>query len=620
LKKTIVCSLIVLLCAGNQAFSQEGAAESNGTKDREYTRQIVNIPMRDGTRLQTHIYSPVDASEPMAIMMMRTPYSIAPYEGKGQKTMLGPNFRFWQRGFIFVYQDVRGRFMSEGEFVNMRPFQENKTADAIDENTDTWDTVDWLIKNVKNNNGKVGLWGISYPGFYVSMGIINSHPAIAAASPQAPIGDWFWDDVHHNGAFSLQLAFTFLYPFGQKRDGLTTRWPYPFQFEEPSKYEFFRDLGPLSHVNSRHFHHKIAFWDRIQEHPNYDTFWKSRRILPHLKNIHCAVLTVGGLFDAEDLYGALHTYQSIEAQNPDIESSIIMGPWSHGAWARGTGDSLGHARFGSATSMYYQEEIEYPFFVKHLYGEPSKPLPEAIFFETGANRWREFAQWPPKGITKKTFYLRDGGRLSSSPETRNGIFVSFKSKPGNPVPYTTEDTNRWGKQFMAEDQRFLDRRKDVLSFSTAPLEEDSTIAGPIDAILRVSTSKSSADWIVKVIDVFPEEGSDTSVADPGTKLMIRWEILRGRFRNGFSKPEPFIPDRVTTVPIHMQDVLHTFKKGHRIMIQIQSSFFPFFDRNPQKYVENIFMAKRRDFKNAVHKVYTGKDTPSTVEFGILPQE
>jgi putative CocE/NonD family hydrolase len=270
--------------------------------------------------------------------------------------------------------------------------------------------------------------------------------------------------------------------------------------------------------------------------------------------------------------------------------------------------------------MYFQEEIEYPFFVKHLYGEPSKPLSEAIFFETGANRWREFTQWPPNGLIKKTFYLLEHGGLLPRPATRNGIFVKFKSKPNDPVPYTTEDTARWGKQFMAEDQRFLDKRKDVLSFSTPILEKDTTIAGPIDAMLRVSTSRSSADWIVKVIDVFPEDGNDTSVADPGTKLMIRWEILRGRFRNDFSKPEPFVPGKVAEIPIHLQDVLHTFKKGHKIMIQVQSSFFPFFDRNPQNYVENIYHAKPRDFKKAVHKVFTGKDTPSFIVFGILPQE
>jgi len=590
-----------------------------------YSKTVVDIPMRDGIHLHTHIYSPDNVPGPFAFMINRTPYSIMPYED-AKKTQLGPSSRFKEHGFIFVYQDVRGRFMSEGEFVNMTPHSQN----GVNQNTDTYDTLEWLLNNIPNHNGKAGVWGISYPGFFTSTAIIDSHPALVAASPQAPIADWFWDDVHHNGAFSLQLAFTFLYSFGQEREGLTTRWPAPFEFPTMDKYAFFKDLGPLSNVNSKHFHGEIPFWNDIIAHPNYDSFWQARNILPHLKGVTSNVLTVGGWFDAEDLYGVLKTYQAIESQNPNTINHLVMGPWSHGAWARGSGSRLGDADFGSPTSEFYREHIEFPFFLHHLYGKPNPSLPEAMIFETGRNKWRQFNQWPPQQLKHGVLALKTTGdldlQMEAQPEkplssgttapsdNKSTIdpapFVSFVSNPKDPVPYSEEMESRWGRRFMAEDQRFLHGRKDVLSFQTPPLEQDITIAGPLMARLFVATNRTAADWVVKLIDVHPEDGKE---------LMVRWEMFRGRFRESFEKPKPFEKDAITEIEIPLLDTLHTFRKGHRIMIQVQSSFFPFFDMNPQTYVDNIFEARRRHFKKANHRVYTGGEKASRIEFTSLPE-
>ncbi len=580
------------------------------TVEEYYRKQVVRIPMRDGTKLHTHIYIPLDDSQKYAILMNRTPYSVFPYGEDTVKSSLGPSLLLAKRGYIFVYQDVRGKFMSEGEFANVRPYTEQ----GVNENTDTYDTIEWLLANLSNHNGKVGLWGISYPGFYTSMGIINSHPAIAAASPQAPIADWFWDDVHRNGAFSFQLSFTFLSSFGQKRERPTTRWSSPFSFPDNDKYQFFKQIGPLSNVNKHFFNNQIDFWNDIAEHPNYDHFWQTRNILPHLKNIQCAVLTVGGLYDAEDLYGAWQTYGAIERQNPGIDNIIVMGPWSHGAWSRESGNQLGDAHFGSNTSAYYQKNIEFPFFEFYLYGGKRPDFPEARIFETGTNTWRTFDSWPPAKTVDFTLFLHADSSLSSVPSTKNRQLIAFKSNPAKPVPYTQENNVRWGKRFMAEDQRFLVNRKDVLQFMSPVLQENQSIAGSIEADLWVSTSRSAADWIVKIIDVHPKSGTPSSGDRTGPQIMVRWEILRGRFRNSFSHPEPFTPRKPTRIVIKLQDVLHTFKKGHRIMVQIQSSFFPFFDINPQTYVDNIFQAQRSDFKKAKHKVYCSDTYPSKIVF------
>ena len=619
-----------------------------------YTKSEVRIPMRDGVELFTAVYAPNDAGVDAAypILMTRTPYAVDPYGASEYPETLGPTEAYAEEGFIFVLQDVRGRFMSEGEFVNMRPHG----TDGITEATDTYDTIEWLLEHVEGHNGKVGLWGNSYPGFYASSGAIDSHPALAAVSPQAPIADWFWDDMHHHGAFILPLAFNFFSTFGQPRPEPTTEWPKRFDHGTADGYGFFLDLGPLSNVNERYLHGEVEFWNRIVEHPNYDEFWRSRNILPHLRGIDAAVMVVGGLFDTEDLYGAFATYGAIEEQNPGIFNVLVMGPWPHGGWNRTEGRSLGEADFGFATSEYYQREVALPFFRHFLKGGPDPRLPEALVFETGADRWRRFDSWPPTRLEERTLYLRSGGGLafeppedveSSDPATRpkddpgargdaSGPSGStegqraephddFVSDPTKPVPYTMEITSRWARNYMTEDQRFAAWRPDVLAYESEPLEEDLTLAGPLTADLWVSTDRRAADWVVKVIDVFPEEEPKWVEERPdrgeedlgGTQRLVRAEVMRGRFRESYEVPKPFEPGEITRVSFRLHGVLHTFRRGHRIMVQIQSTWFPFVDRNPQSWVENIFEAEEADFVSATHRVYRSPAHPSGVRIGVL---
>jgi len=606
--------LIWSLLAGAAAWAQ--VAEADYIR-ANYAKFEHEIPMRDGVMLFTAVYIPYATDKPHPILMMRTPYSCRPYGADAYKTRLGPNYEFAKEGFIFVYQDVRGKYRSEGEFDNMRPH-----AGEINESRDAYDTIEWLLANIPNHNGKVGIWGISYPGFYTSASIIDSHPAIVAASPQAPIADWYFDDMHHHGAFSLNLAFNFFSSFGQPRPEPTTERAPRFDHGTPDGYQFFLELGPLGNVNARHFKGAVAFWNDLAAHPDYDAFWQARNILPHLKNISCAVLVVGGWFDAEDLYGPLHTYAAIERQNPGIDNVLVMGPWSHGGWNRGDGDSLGNAYFGFKTSEYYREEIELPFFKRHLKGRKDPNLPEAMMFETGANRWRRFDAWPPPEARKANLFVRDGGALSFERPEHASRADAYISDPAKPVPYTSHITTRWERRYMTEDQRFASRRPDVLVYRTEPLAADLTIAGPLEATLYVSTSGTDSDWVVKLIDVFPDDapnvdidGVDTPQA--GMQMMVRSEIIRGRYRESYSDPKPFEPNEPTRVTLPLQDTLHTFKKGHRIMIHIQSSLFPFFDRNPQTYVPNIFAAEEDDFIAVENRVYRGAKTPTNLEFHIL---
>lgn len=604
-----------------------------------YTKREVRIPMRDGVHLFTAIYTPNDAASETApgktypILMVRTPYSVAPYGAAEYRDSLGPAGPYAEEGFLFVYQDVRGRFLSEGDFVNMRPAAEPPPG-GTNEATDTYDTIEWLLENVPGHNGKVGLWGISYPGFYASSGAIDSHQALAAVSPQAPIADWWWDDMHRHGAFNLQLAFSFFSTFGQPRPEPTTEWPKRFDYGTPDGYGFFLDLGPLSNADERHLHGEVEFWNEVVAHPNYDEFWQSRNVLPHLDGIGAAVMVVGGWFDTEDLYGPLATYRAIERQNPGVWNVLVMGPWPHGGWTRGEGRSLGQADFGFATSDYYLEEVELPFFRHFLKGEGELRLPEALTFETGADRWRRFPAWPPPGLREATLYLREEGGLSfevPSAGTEEGeggtapAFDEYVSDPAKPVPYTTELTTRWARDYMTEDQRFAARRPDVLVYRSEPLEEDLTLAGPLTADLWVSTTGRDADWVVKVIDVFPEdepkwveERPDRSGQDlRGTQRLVRAEVMRGRFRESSHEPKPFEPGEPTRVTFELHDVLHTFRRGHRIMVQVQSTWFPFIDRNPQSWVENIFEAEEDDFIEATHRVHRSPEHPSGVRVGVL---
>ncbi len=616
--------LYLLLLALLTAALATGARAQDGINlpafiRENYTRSDHDIPMRDGVRLYTVVYAPKDTAQQYPLLMRRTPYSVAPYEKDRFPTSLGPNRLFAKEGYVFVYQDVRGCYLSEGAFEDMRPHRDKKNGKQdIDESSDTYDTLDWLVRNVPNNNGKAGLWGISYPGFYTAAGMIDAHPALKAASPQAPIADWFFDDWHHHGTLYLAHTFNFFNRFGQPRPEPTTRSARPFDLGTPDGYQFFLDLGPLKNVNERWFRDRVVFWNRLTEHPNYDDFWKARNLLPHLKNVAPAVMTVGGWFDAEDLYGTFKTYQAVEKQNPGVFNVLVVGPWYHGGWSSSDGRRLGSVDFGSATSQYYQKHAELPFFNHFLKGKGEQKLPEALVFETGANRWRRFDHWPPRHVAKKSLYLHGGGRLDYAAPGDKEAHDEYVSDPARPVPYTEAVAIGMTREHMVDDQRYASRRPDVLAYQTTVLTQDVTLAGPIQADLWVSTSGTDSDWVVKVIDVFP--GDAPGVRMGGYQMLVRSEMIRGRFRNSYEKPEPFVANQPARVRLELQDVLHTFRKGHRIMVQVCSTWFPLVDRNPQRYVENVFRAEEGDFVRATQRVYRSRGQPTRIEVGVLSAE
>ncbi len=628
---SVVVAIGLALVAPRAVCAQEDGGDQEAYIRSHYTKHEYRVPMRDGVELYTAVYTPIDTSTSYPFMMLRTPYACNPYGADRYTDWFGPTRDFVRDGYIFVCQDVRGRMMSEGEFVNMRPHVPKKAGSQdVDESTDTYDTIDWLLANVEGHNGRVGQWGNSYPGFYCSAGMIDSHPALKAVSPNAPIADWYFDDMHHNGAFTLGMAFPFFAIFGQPRPEPTTEWSDLFDFGTPDGYQFFLGLGPVKNVDDEIFEGKIAFWTEMAKHPDYDEFWQARNILPHLRNISAAVLTVGGLFDAEDLHGPFNTYRAIEDQNPGIFNMLVMGPWRHGAWLSSDGQTLGPADFGFPTAEIFRERAIIPFFRHFLKGEGELNLPEAWIFETGADRWREFDQWPPEAVEPRSLYLSVGGSLSAQVPAGSGAeaFDEFPSDPARPVPYTPAITTRWNSEYMVEDQRFASQRPDVLVFRSEPLSEDLTLAGPITARLWVSTTGTDADWVVKLIDEFPGRlpgyrppkrwGEPAEEDLGGTQRMVRSEIIRGRYRNSFEHPEPFVPNEAAFVEVPLQGVLHTFKRGHRIMIQVQSTMFPLFDRNPQTYVPNIFEAETDDYVKATHRVYHSAEYPSSIEVGVLP--
>lgn len=619
-----------ILAEGSRARSDDPERPSA----QRFHKREVTIPMRDGVKLFTAIYTPIDDSRAWPILMRRTPYACRPYGEKEFPTTVGPSPYADRDGFIVVIQDVRGRYLSEGEFVDVRPMRDTTSPPLpFDESTDTYDTIEWLLENVPNHNGKVGLFGISYPGFYAAAGMIDAHPALDAVSPQAPIADWFFDDFHHHGAFFLPHFFNFYAQFGTPRSAPTKTHGERFDHGTPDGYQFFLDLGPLSNIEQRHYKGTVTFWNDMAAHPNRDEFWQARDLRPRLKNVAPAVLTVGGWYDAEDLFGALNVYRACEIQNPGIYNAMVMGPWVHGGWARGDGDSLGPIHFGSKTSPYYQEHIELPFFKKHLKGEGEFDAREAYVFETGTNEWNCFDAWPPENVTPATLYLAADGALvdSMGDDAPADAADSFVSDPMKPVPFTQRIDTGMVKEYMIEDQRFAARRPDVLVYQSPPLENDLTIAGPIFADLFVSTSADDADWVVKLIDVLPpstpDPGSDSATEGftlpPGVRLgglqsMVRSEVFRGRFREDYAKPQRFTPNQPTLVVVPLQDVLHTFKKGHRIMVHVQSTWFPLVDRNPQKWVDNIFEAKPEDFVAATHRVHRSANLASRLRFTVLP--
>jgi putative CocE/NonD family hydrolase len=617
--------LLTLILVLPGAPAQERESPEKRYLEAHYTKQEYRIPMRDGVHLFTIVYAPKDTSRPHPILLNRTPYGIGPYEKDQYRGNLGPNRLFPKESYIFAYQDVRGCFMSEGEFLDMRPHIDKKTSPKeIDESSDTYDTIDWLLKHVPNHNGRVGQWGISYPGFYTSAGMIDAHPALKAVSPQAPIADWFFDDFHHHGALFLPHAFNFLSVFGQPRPEPTSKRALRFDHGTPDGYQFFLDLGPLRNANERYFKDRIATWNRLVEHPNYDAFWQARNLLPHLHKVPPAVMTVGGWFDAEDLYGTLQTYRAVEQQNPGIFNVLVMGPWRHGGWARTDGDRLGDINFGGKTASFYQRQIELPFFEHYLKDQGDPKLPEAYVFATGANRWRQFDHWPPRHAQKRSLYFHAGGRLTfEAPVEEEDACDEYVSDPAHPVPFSDEIANGMTAEYMTDDQRFAARRPDVLTYRTDVLKEELTLAGPLVADLRVATTGTDADWVVKLIDVFPPNAEDYSNMRRGEHLggyqmMVRSEVIRGRFRDSYERPEPFVAGEPTKVMLPLQDVLHTFGKGHRVMIQVQSTWFPLVDRNPQKYVPNIYLADAKDFIKATERVYRSKRLASCVQVEVLP--
>jgi putative CocE/NonD family hydrolase len=604
-----------------------------------YTKYEYRIPMRDGVKLFTAVYVPKDHSQKYPIMLNRTPYSVRPYGADEYRSRLGPSVDFDKAGYIFAMQDVRGCYMSEGQFVNVRPYIPNKKGKEIDEMSDTYDTIDWLVKNVENNNGNLGISGISYPGFYTACGMIDAHPALKAASPQAPVTDWFvGDDFHHNGAFYLGDSINFL-TFFDKPHPKPTRGSGTFRDrgEQYDVYQHYLALGSLKSVVEKLFKGRPSFLKDMTEHGNYDDYWKARNILNHLKNIKPAVMTVGGWFDAEDLYGPLQVYSHVEKNSPGATNRLVMGPWIHGGWARGEGDKLGDVPFNAKTAEYFQQHIQFPFFEYYLKGKGKPDKTEAWIFETGSNVWRQYAAWPPKGLKPKSLYFHAGGKLTESAPSagknkadkskpdKNAAgtqFDEYVSDPAHPVPFLERTATSIARDYMDADQRFATRRSDVVAYQGPVLDDDVTIAGPITADLVVSTSGTDSDWIVKLIDVYPEEFPNPNpntkeVHMGGYQQLVRAEVMRGKFRDSYEKPTPFEPNKPTKVKFTLNDVLHNFRSGHRIMVQVQSSWFPVVDRNPQVFTD-IYSAKESDYHQATQHVFHSEEYPSKIDVLVVP--
>jgi hypothetical protein len=570
-----------------------------------YTKFEYRIPMRDGVKLFTAVYAPKDTSSKFPILLTRTPYGIGHYGNDAYPEHLGPSREFTEAKFIFVNQDVRGRYMSEGQFVDIRPVKDVLTGPAdTDESTDTFDTIDWLLKNIPNNNGKVGLIGTSYAGFYTSSGIIRAHPALVAASPQAPMADLFMgDDAYHNGALFLIANFSFYADFNKQNNPVASPPKEEFHYGTGDGFQFYLQMGPVANSDTSYLLNKNPYWTDTYTHSTYDAFWKSRDILPHLKTITPAVLVVGGWYDAEDLSGTLKTFRAIGSQSPATVTTLVMGPWQHGGWHSTNGEKLGGVSFGAATSEFLRS-VELSFFQHYLKGAPDPDLPKAIMFETGANVWKKLAQWPPP-TTPRRLYFHSRGKLSFDTPADQNAFDEYVSDPNNPLPAFASPTLTMQPSYMVADQRFVEKRKDLLTYSTEPLDREVTIAGPISPDLYVSTTATDSDFDVKLIDVSPD----------GYQQLVRGEPFRGKFRHSFERPEPFKPGAVEEIRFTMPDIYHCFRQGHRMMVEVQSSWFPLTDRNPQTFVE-IPEAKPEQFVKATERVYRSRHAASFVEFNV----
>ncbi|MCC7154523.1 MAG: CocE/NonD family hydrolase [Bryobacterales bacterium] len=567
-----------------------------------YDRRSVNIPMRDGVRLHTLILTPKDHGQKWPVVLLRTPYNA---ENRDPETM-AYFAELAQEGYIFAVQDIRGKFKSEGEFVMLRPLRDRSNPKSADESSDTWDSIDWLVKNIPGNNGRVGMLGVSYDGWLTVMGQLDPHPALKATSPQASPADMYLgDDFHHNGAFRLSYGFEYAAMMETEKENRR------FQFTARDTYEWYWRLGPLGNVNRDYLKNKIPTWNHFVSHPDYDSFWQSQAVGPMLKRVTVPTLNVAGWWDQEDYYGPLEIYRTLEANDRKHENFVVVGPWNHGGWSRGSGESLGRIQFGSNTAEYFREKVQAPWFAHHLKGKGKWELPEAYLFRTGLNRWMSYDEWPPRRAPRK-LYLRAGGRLSfDAPDAvESQTFDAYLSDPDNPVPYRTrpvEETygpgSRWST-WLVEDQRFVHRRPDVASWQTGPLADDITVAGEITAHLLAATSGTDSDWVVKLIDVYPDDdGGDAAMS--GYQLMVANDVFRGRYRKSFERPEPLRADMPEEYKIGLHWANHTFRKGHRIMVQVQSTWFPLIDRNPQKFVPNIFEAQPEDFQKATQRVYRG---------------
>lgn len=622
------------------------------------------IPMRDGKKLFTALYIPKDTSVTHPILFNRTPYSCYPYGEDKINARLYDSYwiNYLKQGYIIAIQDVRGRWMSEGDFVDVRPFNPTKKGIEIDEASDSYDAIEWMINNIPKNNKRLGVFGISYPGFYSTMAALSNHSALKAVSPQAPVTEWFLgDDFHHNGAFALMDGFNFYSGFGKPRLKPTSIGGDGYDFKSEDNYDAFLKVGALKNF-TKLMGDSISFWKDMMAHPNYDSWWKARNVRNFVTNVKPAMLTVGGTFDAEDCYGAWNLYKAIEQKNSNIDNKLVMGPWFHGGWARGDGSYLGNVRFGSNTSEYYQQNIEIPFFNFYLKLQgTTREIAEATIFFSGENEWRKFEQWPPKNIENKNAFLTTNGKVNiltdkenvvqlvkdaankivdklkdivkktdnknnpnSSPESSS--FTEYISDPAHPIPYTEDVHFDRTRKYMSDDQRFASRRPDVLTFSSDALMEDLTLSGPLVADLMVSISTTDADFVVKLIDVFPDEfkynekeagkGNGQQYAMGGYQMLVRGEIMRGKFRNSFEKPEAFVPNQITNVKYTLPDVAHTFKKGHKLMIQIQSSWFPLFDRNPQTFTD-IYNCTDADFQKSTIRIYHDAANQSRIILPVL---
>ena len=580
------------------------------------------VPMRDGVELYTIVYTPKDQSRPYPVMLYRTPYSIRPYEPDEFRSPLGPTAEFDRAGYIFVYQDVRGQYRSEGDFEVIRPpaAEPSEPTDA-DEITDNFDTIEWVLANVPNHNGRVGQWGISYAGWQTVMGLVDAHPALVASSPQASPADMFiGDDWHHNGAFRLMYSFAWLAGNARRRDAPTTEGSDSFAYGTLSGYDFFLEAGSAANIDDLYFQGDVPAWKDFMEHGSYDEYWQRQNALRYLDDVRPAVLNVAGWFDTEDFYGPMSIYRTIEAGNPGLENTLAVGPWLHGGWRRMSGESLGCIEFDQATSEAFQERVQFPFFEHHLRDEGDWSAPEAVVFETGANEWRTYDAWPPRGVEPTRIYLGEDGGLSFQPPTGGDEAVdTYVSDPANPVPFSAEERTTLGHLWKVEDQRFASARSDVLVYVSEPLEQGLTIAGPIVADLSVSTTGTDSDWIVKLIDVYPKDAPASAVCDVpmgGFQMHVAGEIMRGKFRESFEAPEPMTPGEITPIHIDLRDRFHTFQAGHRIMVHVQSSWFPAYDRNPQKFTD-IYHARPEDYRAATQSVYRSAANPSSLLLGVV---